>query len=75
MDKILEMLEEIKPEHDFLSSNDFIEDGMLDSFDVVSLVSMIEDEFDIVIDGMDILPENFNSLDAIMAIIEKSKGN
>lgn len=75
MEKLLEMLEEIKPEHDFKSSKDFIEDGLLDSFDVISLVNMIEEEFDVMIDGMDIIPENFCNLEAIMAIIVKCKGN
>ena len=41
MEKIYEMLEEIKPEQDFRSSEDFIEDGMLDSFDIITLISML----------------------------------
>ena len=74
MEKIYEMLEEIKPEHDFKDSEDFIEDGLLDSFDVISLVDMLEEEFGIIIDGLDIIPENFANVDLIIQLIEKSGG-
>lgn len=74
MEKIFEMLEEIKPEHDFRTSEDFIEDGMLDSFDIITLISMLEEEFDIVVDGLDVVPENFNSVEAIVGLVEKSGG-
>ncbi len=75
MDKILELLKEIRPEFDFENSEDFIEDGYLDSFDVVSLVGLLESAFDIVIDGLDILPENFQNMKAIENIVKKSGGN
>lgn len=73
--KILNMLGEIRPEFDFASSKDFVEDGYLDSFDVVTLVSEIEGEFDIVIDALDILPENFSSVSSICDLIQKNGGN
>lgn len=75
MDKIYEILEEIKPEHDFRDSENFVEDGLLDSFDVVSLVSIIEEEWNIVVDGLDIIPENFVSVDAISELIKKNGGS
>lgn len=68
-DKILNMLKEIRPEFDFTSSDDFVEDGYLDSFDVVTIVSMIEEEFGVLIRGLDVLPENFSNLDAICKLI------
>ena len=71
---ILEMLAEIRPEFDFTESEDFIMDGLLDSFDIVSLSSMLEEKFEIVIDGLDIVPENYSSVDAIANLVEKSKG-
>ena len=74
MEKIYEMLEEIKPEQDFRSSEDFIEDGMLDSFDIITLISMLEEEYDIIIDGLDVVPENFNNVDAIVGLVKKSGG-
>lgn len=74
MDKILEMLEEIKPEHDFKESTDFIEDGLLDSFDLITLIDMLEEEYHITVDGLEIVPENFCTLDAIANLVMKSGG-
>lgn len=71
---ILEMLAELRPEFDFTDSDDFVMDGMLDSFDIISLTSMIEDKYNIKIDGLDIVPENYSSVDSIEALINKSKG-
>lgn len=74
IEKIYEFLEEIRPEHNFHDSEDYIEDGLLDSFDIVSLVDMLEEEFEIEIDGLDIVPESFASAEAIVALVEKCKG-
>lgn len=74
MDAIYEILEELRPEFNFKESEDFIEDGFLDSFDVISLVSEIEDKFDVLIDALDILPENFNTVEAIVTVIKKNGG-
>ena len=56
---ILEMLAELRPEFDFTDSDDFVMDGLLDSFDIISLTSMIEEKYSIKIDGLDIVPEIF----------------
>ena len=48
--RILEMLSEIKPEQNFAESDNYVEDGILDSFDIIELITMLEDEFDISID-------------------------
>ncbi len=74
MDKILEILTELRPEFDFSTSGNFIDDGYLDSFDVIALVSELEETFHIMIDGLDVLPENFCSLEAIAALVRKSGG-
>lgn len=74
MEKIREILVDIRPEYDFLEDIDFIEAGMLDSFDIITLVTDLEENFDIRIDGSDILPENFCSIKAIENLIEKSGG-
>lgn len=63
----------MRPEYDFSTSQDFISDGMLDSFDVVTLVSELEENFSIAIDGEDIIPENFSSVDRIANLVEKSE--
>lgn len=74
MNDIIAMLNELRPEFDFESSDNFIEDGFLDSFDVVALSDMFEKKYKIVIDALDILPENFASLEAMINLIEKSGG-
>ena len=75
MDKIFGILQDIRPEFNFDESNNFIEDGMLDSFDIITLVSELDEKFNISIDGLDILPENFCSLDAIKNIVMKNGGS
>lgn len=70
-EQILAMLNELRPEFDFTDSDDFVMDGLLDSFDIISLVSMLEEKYGIKVDGQDIVPENFSSLDAIAALVKK----
>ena len=72
MEQIKKILRELRPEFDFTSSNNFIEDGYLDSFDIVSLIAMIEENFNISIDGMDIIPENFINCEAILTLVKKN---
>jgi acyl carrier protein len=71
---ILQMLAEIRPEFDFTDSDDFVMDGLLDSFDIISLISMLEEKYACKVDGMDIVPENFSSIDSISALVKKSGG-
>lgn len=72
-EKIIKILTDLRPEFDFTDESlNFIEEGMLDSFDVVSLVDTLDTEFDIVIEGIDILPENFSSIDSIMELLERN---
>ena len=75
MNEILAMLAELRPEFDFTESEDFVMDGLLDSFDIISLVSMVEEKYNVKIDGLDIVPENFASINAITALVKKSGGN
>ena len=70
-EEILAMLNELRPEFDFTDSDDFVMDGLLDSFDIISLVSMLEEKYGIKVDGLDIVPENFSSLNAIAALVKK----
>ena len=69
---IIEILSSLRPEFDFTQDVDFIEEGMLDSYDVVSLVDEFENRFGFRIDGLDILPENFSSVDRIAALLKKN---
>ena len=74
MEKIYSILEDLRPEFDFHTSSNFIEDGLLDSFDMVALISELESAYDILIDALDIIPENFSSVEAIAGIVEKNGG-
>jgi methoxymalonate biosynthesis acyl carrier protein len=72
MKTVVEILKEIRPEFDFAASSDFISDGMLDSFDMVTLVSTLDKNYGISIQGTDIVPENFQNLQTIEALLRKS---
>ena len=71
MRKTVEILNSIRPECDFAASQNFLADGLLDSYDMVMLVSEFEKEYSISIDGTDIVPENFHNLISIDALLSK----
>lgn len=70
MDELMQILEELRPDVDFENETALIGDGILDSFDIVSLVGELNDAFDIEIKPTDLIPENFNSAQAMLAMIE-----
>jgi len=70
--QIIEILTDVRPEFDFSQDSDFIQAGMLDSFDIITLVNMLDEKFGISIDGIDILPENFSSVEKIELLLKKS---
>lgn len=72
-EKIYNILKEIRPEFDFKNSNNFVEDGYLDSFDIVTLVSELETIFGIIIDGLEVLPKNFQSVQNLCDLVNKSE--
>ena len=67
-EKIISILSELRPEFDFSEPVNFIEEGMLDSFDIVTLVDTLDTEYDII-------PENFDSLDSIVRLLQKNGVN
>lgn len=71
MKKIIDILHEIRPEFNFEDSDDFISDGYIDSFDLVTLVAALEKEYGVKIRGTEIVPENFLNLDAIKNLLKK----
>ena len=71
-EQVIKILTDLRPEFDFSENVDFIEEGMLDSFDVINLVTELDSTFGISIDGMDILPENFSSIDSIVSLLIKN---
>lgn len=71
MKTVLEVLNGIRPEFDFTTSEDFIADGMLDSFDVITLISELDQSYGISIAGTDILPDNVRNIAAIKKLLQK----
>lgn len=68
--KIMEIVTELRPDVDFAVEKKLIDDSILDSFDIVSLVFELNDAFDLSIDVDELVPDNFNSVDAMVSLIE-----
>ena len=73
MEKLLDILREIRPDVDFENEEALIDDGVLDSFDVVSIISEIDDRFGVQIRITELDPENFNSVQSIWDLIQSLK--
>lgn len=71
MQDLLEILEGLHPDVDFEHETELIEGGILDSFDIVTLISEISETFDVTISAEYIVPENFNSAQALYELIQK----
>ena len=71
MDELLEILADLHPEVDFETCDTLIDDKILDSFDIVSIIAEIGDQFDVTISAEKITPENFNSAKALYALIQE----
>ncbi len=67
--KLLEILQEIHPQFDYETSQDFFADGLIDSFDLTRLIAALEEEFDLSIDGAELNAENFKNLDALQGLL------
>ena len=73
-EKIIEILNEIHPEINFSDCfKKFVSDGILDSFDIVQIISSIDEKFGISVSGLDLIAENFESIDAIESLIKSYK--
>lgn len=73
MNKLIEILEDIRPDVDFAIETKLMDDGILDSFDIVSIISELNDEYEIAIRVNDLKPENFNSSALILKMVERLK--
>lgn len=71
MEDIKKILEEIRPDVDFETEKQLIDGGVLDSFDIISIVAEFNTAFDVEINVEDLLPENFNSMEAMKELIDK----
>lgn len=69
MDIILEILSGLHPEVDFENCDTLVDDKIIDSFDIVSIISDISDEFDVTIPVEEIVPKNFNSAKALYEMV------
>ena len=75
MEKLLEILKSIRPDVDFVTERCLIDDGILDSFDIASIISELDDSFGVQIRIAELEPENFNSLEAMWNLISNLKNS
>ncbi len=71
LDDVIEMLEDIQEDVDYETCTTLIDDHVLDSFDILAIVSAADDEFDVSIPAKDIIPANFNSAQALCKLIQR----
>ena len=71
MTELLEILENLHPEVDFDTCTTLIDDKILDSFDIITIISEINEEFDVVVPAEEIVPENFNSAQALYELVTR----
>jgi len=71
MEDVLKVLKRVKPDVDFENNKNLIDDEILDSFDIVTLVAALDEEFDIQITAKDVVPENFNSAEDIYNLVKR----
>ena len=71
MERLIELLQEIKEDIDYENESALIDDELLDSFDILQLISAIDDEFEVSIPAAMIIPQNFNSVEALWNMIQE----
>ena len=71
MDRLLEILNDIEPDVDYETEDRLIDGKILDSFRIITLISQISEEFDVELGPEQLIPENFNSVSAMLNLIEK----
>ncbi|MBE5834048.1 MAG: acyl carrier protein [Butyrivibrio sp.] len=71
MERLIEILEEIKEDVDFTAETALIDDGILDSFDILQIISALNEEYDISIPASEIIPDNFNSAESLLKMVER----
>lgn len=71
MDKLLEILSEVRPDVDFKNETKLIDNGILDSLNIMEIIAEISDEFDIELSPADIVPANFNSAESLWTMIQR----
>lgn len=74
MDKIVKILEEIKGGVDYMNETSLISDGIIESFDMITLIFKLNEEFGIEIGVEDVVPENFETVESIFKLVESKRG-
>ncbi len=75
MEKLLKLLESLKPGVDFKNSKNMIEEGLIDSFDMINIIANINEEFGIDFSVAEIVPENFETVETLYKTIERIKNS
>ena len=71
MEELIAILEDIQPDIDYANTTDLIDGHLLDSLSIISLIAELEDEFDVTIPAVEIVPKNFNSAQAMWDMIQR----
>ena len=71
MGDLLELLQDLKDDVDFENIDNLVDGKYLDSLDIIQIINALNDEYDITIPASEIIPENFNSTEAIFAMVER----
>jgi len=71
MEKLIELLKGVRDDVDFNECTTLVDEGILDSFDIIEIINVIDEEYDIKIPAIEIVPENFNSAEAILNMIQR----
>lgn len=71
MDKVIEILESVKPGVDYKNEKALVDNGILESFDIITIISKLNDEFDVEFSVNEVIPENFNSAEALYKTVCK----
>ena len=71
MEELLEILTGLHPDVDYSSCTTLVDDNVLDSFDIITIISEIDNVFDVAVPAEEIIPENFNSAEAIYRLVQK----
>ncbi|MBQ4482170.1 MAG: acyl carrier protein [Lachnospiraceae bacterium] len=74
MEELIKILEDVRDDIDFETADNLIDSKILTSFDIIQLISTLDDEYDISIPASEIIPENFNNAKAIYALVKKLGG-
>lgn len=71
MEKLIELLKGVRNDVDFKECTTLVDEGILDSFDIVEIINLLDEEYDIEIPAIEIVPENFNSAEAILNMLQR----